>query len=855
MNKLFLKTGAVIVLLALSLPLTYAQSFITNGLVAYYPFDGNANDLVGTNNGVIYGGVAPAPDRFGSNNSAYTFNGIDGYIDIGSPVGNSPAFLTESAWVNIISRETTAEPVSPPRDVIISKREVQEVIGSGWPELGIVASGPNTGAGIIAVDADFYENNCIGTTLTPTNTWTFICEVCSNGTYQIYINGVLENTLIDTTSLSSVEDMYLMHCGAFGSFCNGVLDDVRIYNRALSSNEVAQLYLYTNQALIQAPIITTQPTNVTVNVGDSASFSVTASGVDSLNYQWFKDGTVIANATNATLTLANVQPPRIGNYTVAITNLGGTTTSTVASLSISNVNSALWQGLIAYYPFNGNANDVEGTNNGTIFGGVVLAPDRFGSSNSAYVFNGVDGYIDIGSPAGNSPVQLTESAWTKLVSRETAALPVSPPFDTVISKRESITGEGWPDLGVVASGPSTGAGIIALDADFYFNPCIGTSLTPINDWVFICEVCSNGTYQIYMNGFLENTITDSHPLSSTNKMYLMHCGAFSSYCNGALDDVRIYNRALSSSDIAQLYASEAPPHMATGTATLAAAFVIGVNIIDSGAGYTNTPLVHLIGGGGSGAQAVAVVVNGVVTAINVINAGYGYTNAPQVVIDPPFVPSPALSIAPMSFLTFSNVTVGGHYQLQQFQSYYWANQSVSFTASNTVYTQMVSGVVGNEDYRLALAPAPVQAFATPQVVNGFIVGATVTAGGSGYVTTPAVTISGDVGTNATAMASINGGVVTSVTIISAGMGYTNQVAIQIDPPPAAAVPLGLVQPVMRVDSANLAPYYNYQIQFEPDIAGMWVNWNGGSFFPNNVTNSQFLFITNDIGFFRLQYLP
>ncbi|MEI9864256.1 MAG: hypothetical protein WDN00_06820 [Limisphaerales bacterium] len=62
-----------------------AQSFITNGLVAYYPFNADASDASGHgNDGVIYGGVALAPDRFGTDNSAYTFNGEDGYIDIGT---------------------------------------------------------------------------------------------------------------------------------------------------------------------------------------------------------------------------------------------------------------------------------------------------------------------------------------------------------------------------------------------------------------------------------------------------------------------------------------------------------------------------------------------------------------------------------------------------------------------------------------------------------------------------------------------------------------------------------------------------------------------------------------------------
>jgi hypothetical protein len=64
-----------------------------------------------------------------------------------------------------------------------------------------------------------------------------------------------------------------------------------------------------------------------------------------------------------------------------------------------------------------------------------------------------------------------------------------------------------------------------------------------------------------------------------------------------------------------------------------------------------------------------------------------------------------------------------------------------------------------------------------------------------------------------------------------------------------------VSPVIRVDSANLAPYYNYQVQYKPDIMAGWINWNGGLFSPTDLTNSQFLFITNNTGFFRLQYMP
>jgi hypothetical protein len=246
---------------------------------------------------------------------------------------------------------------------------------------------------------------------------------------------------------------------------------------------------------------------------------------------------------------------------------------------------------------------------------------------------------------------------------------------------------------------------------------------------------------------------------------------------------------------------------------------------------------------------------GIDTNGNVIGHAY-YIPAGQVhaILWTIFIPNPVLSIAPMSFLTFSNLTNNSVYQLQQAVAWYWSNQPVSFTATNAFYSQMVAGVAGSGDYRLALSPVPAQAFATAIVDYGFVVHATLTSGGSGYVTSPAVAIVGGGGTNATAVSQISGGMVTNITITDAGIGYTNTPTVEIGQPPAAAVS-PTVLPVMRLDSTNLAPYENYQIQFEPDLGGTWSNWPGGLFSPTDVTNSQYLFITNGIGFFRLQYVP
>ncbi len=85
-----------------------------------------------------------------------------------------------------------------------------------------------------------------------------------------------------------------------------------------------------------APAIATPPVAQTVNVGDTATFSVTATGTDPLSYQWKKDGANVNGATGATLILGNVQPSNAGSYSVVVSNAAGSVTSAAATLTVNS---------------------------------------------------------------------------------------------------------------------------------------------------------------------------------------------------------------------------------------------------------------------------------------------------------------------------------------------------------------------------------------------------------------------------------------------------------------------------------------------------------------------------------------
>ena len=703
------------------------------------------------------------------------------------------------------------------------------------------------------------------------------------------------------------------------------------------------------------PSITQQPQSQSVNQGSPVSFSVVATGTG-LGFQWRLNSGNISGATNASYSLASTTTNDAGTYAVIVSNAGGCVTSSNAVLTVNSTSPPpgfLTNGLVAYYPFNGNANDESGSGNNLSATNVQFLTVNPWIMNPVAALENPVSYMLGQHSLLNGVTNWTWSAW---------ANPTSYTNGLQILFCEANSTAAQTGGSVIVIGLNSRAKLFAVSSwnvgnlpDFWKGAQF--PITVSSGFHHFALTLQNGgidagTLSLFVDGLLAGSAghqsvaaipgapmtvalgeDPSFPLSGRSSAYQY---------KGEMDSVRIYNRALSTSEVQQLYAYESPAssppiiasqpvsqsahqgssasfnvaatginlryqwHLnsvnipgatnasyslasatannagtyavivsnaggsvtssnavltvippfstATGTATLFGIFVVGANITDGGSGYTNTPIVRFVGGGGSGAQAVAVVSNGMVTAISMLDAGYGYTNAPLFVIDPPFIAHPVLGIAPMSFLSFTNLTVGGSYQLQRSMGWYWADEPVSFTATGGSYTQMVAGVAVSGDYRLALNPVPAQAFATAQLFNGFVVGAAVTSGGSGYVTSPVVNIVGGGGTNATAVSHMSGGVVTAVSITDAGIGYTNAPTIQIAAPPAAAVS-PTVRPVMRVDAGSLAPYSNYQIQFKLDLGEAWGNWNGGLFTPTDGMNSQYLFITNGAGFFRLQHAP
>ena len=207
------------------------------GLILYYPFNGNANDAAGSDNGVVHGATLTT-DRFGNPNSAYSFNGSSSYIS-----ADASALPTGARTVDLWFDATT-----------VSTEPVFLGYGGG-------ACGTSFFVGLNASHAsDYYVsshcgvNTLIDTYLTaPTGQWhNFAVTTDSSGT-DLYVDGVLvasnanfiSNTTVAGTQLEIGVDVSPAGTGPYTDsnvgFFQGSLDEIRIYNTALSAHDICVL--------------------------------------------------------------------------------------------------------------------------------------------------------------------------------------------------------------------------------------------------------------------------------------------------------------------------------------------------------------------------------------------------------------------------------------------------------------------------------------------------------------------------------------------------------------------------------------------------------------------------------------
>ena len=379
------------ILSVLSVPANYPSVVLADAPIAYWRLgeaSGSvAHDYVGGNDGKYVGATLGAPGystadadtAIGLSGVANTYVGNISGANINFP-GTAAEFSVE-AWVKGPATQTDGA--------------------------GIVVKGTGNNGGTateqfaLAISGGKYtfytrgNNNSLYAATAgvgPNTTWQHVVGVYdgTGGSISLYVDGQLLGNgsprpagVRVSTAVVSIGSERSGVAPDYDLTFNGSIDEVAIYNTALSANQVLTHFTSAYPPNTK-PFITLQPAAATNFIGLPATFSVAASGSWPLSYQWKRNGVAIPNATDALYVDPAVAPGDAGNYTVQISNGAGSITSAAAPLTVLAVptNAPVIADLVLHLTFDNTLNDATGRGNNAT--NVVI--DATGTNHPAPTF-------------------------------------------------------------------------------------------------------------------------------------------------------------------------------------------------------------------------------------------------------------------------------------------------------------------------------------------------------------------------------------------------------------------------------------------------------------------------------------
>lgn len=227
---------------------------------------------------------------------------------------------------------------------------------------------------------------------------------------------------------------------------------------------------------------------------------------------------------------------------------------TIVLISAAGLAADLNDGLIAHFPFSGSAEDTSGNDNhGTVFG-AYLTTDRLGNPDAAYFFDGIDDYIRVEDsiPLRLANTDFSISAWAFETQRNVGFQ------DALLVKRGPLTEDGWFfSITGQQSASSQGVGKLYYQVSGGDDPRVySPGPIPLDTWTHLLVTYSNTDHiaTLFVNG--TQVTASSIPSPNPNTGFDLCIGSDSQgngyHFHGKIDDVRIYNRQLSHSEIQEL---------------------------------------------------------------------------------------------------------------------------------------------------------------------------------------------------------------------------------------------------------------------------------------------------------------
>jgi hypothetical protein len=589
-------------------------SNLQTGLVGYWPFCGNANDDSGNGNNGTVNGATLTTDRFGSANSAYSFDGVNDGVQVAIPsipVGSTSRSL--STWIYTSLSGNNFNYSHPSLSTVAAYGN-----SAGGPVIFPQLISNLTGN--LYLETGSSQNQIYSTQPVNNAQWHNLITTYNGSVVKMYVDGILNATSNSVSLATAFSYLGIGVCPWATIHFEGKIDDVMLFNRALTDTEIQNYYenfvshVWSNGATTQtinvSPTSTTTYTCTVTTNGVSCTDSVTVvvnnppfdlgndvtvcgtsttltapTGYDS--YSWSNGGTTNTTTvtSNGTYSCAVTQGGCSASDSIDVTLIyatisasdsvicaGETVTLSIPQGGSSNTACAalptnLQTGLVGYWPFCGNANDASGNgNNGTV-NGATLTTDRFGSANSAYSFDGVDDYVStnlLGIIGQNSRTigfwfnSNNNNSGIKTMfgyGEHSSAIPHGSRFDCTLET-------GKPSIDIGYSFASYTVPNIQNNWKYYtvtYNMIDGVNVQAI---------------KLYIDGVLQSSpyLLSNSVIINTGNLNSVFFGApystpSGNSFNGQLDDIAIYNRALSTSEIQQLYNLEQITYLWSNGAT------------------------------------------------------------------------------------------------------------------------------------------------------------------------------------------------------------------------------------------------------------------------------------------------
>ncbi|MEZ4721143.1 MAG: LamG-like jellyroll fold domain-containing protein [Flavobacteriales bacterium] len=488
---------------------------LDDGLQLYYPFSGNANDASGNNiNGIVNGGASLSTDRYGNANSAYSFDGVNDWID------TDHKFDYQNRTVSIWYSETAG-----------SGTRVMMTQDANTLSYGAFFGVHNTNGIQGRAGGDLVQ------TMDPnpqTNVWHHLVLQRSATTTNYFLDGVLKHTSTAGTIGSATDTNSHLVIGVArnetSSHWKGSLDELRVYNRVLDECEIRQLYCAAAPCIQEDDTVILQGAILTFNnVGgcnDSVAWSINGnllSQSDTLIHQFDEPGfyyvVVFASDSNCALT---------------------DTIEILVKSSWCSPYSTLNDSLKLFYPFSSNSLDGSGySNHGVEYGGVSLTADRYGNPNAAYEFDGINDRIS---------TEYTYDFQNRTVSFWFTADQISSTAKVGMAQDAN----GFMNFGAIT--------LRAVNGIIYCGNGAGGMIAAnpytINQWYNLTTTRNSTTSKAYLNGTLVATTSVSNSASTSFTSHFLEIGcsrSLSQFWSGKIDDLRVYNRVLTDDEIKAIY--------------------------------------------------------------------------------------------------------------------------------------------------------------------------------------------------------------------------------------------------------------------------------------------------------------